>query len=48
MTTLAKIIVTAVMALLLFSCNFDLRLNPGVRGNGNVITENRTLKYLFP
>ena len=47
MTTLTKIIVTAVMALLFFSCNFDINFGPGVKGNGNVMTESRTLDTSF-
>ncbi len=47
MTTLAKIIVTVVMSLLLFSCNFDINFGPGVRGNGNVTTETRNLDASF-
>ena len=47
MTTLTKIIVTAVMALLFFSCNFDINFGTGVKGNGNVMTESRTLDAPF-
>ncbi len=47
MTTLAKIIVSIVMALLLFSCNFDINFGPGVKGNGNVMTETRNLDASF-
>lgn len=39
MSTLIKIIVTAILSLLLSSCNFGL----GVIGNGNVITKERTI-----
>ncbi len=47
MTTLTKIIVSIVIALLLFSCNFDINLGPGVRGNGEVVTETRDLDASF-
>ena len=47
MTTLIKIIVATVLSLMLFSCNFDLNLNPGVRGNGNVIKQDRTINNTF-
>ncbi|MCF7561260.1 DUF2807 domain-containing protein [Sabulilitoribacter multivorans] len=47
MTTLIKFIVAAVLSLTLFSCNFDINLNSGVTGNGDVITENRTLNEPF-
>ncbi|NND09981.1 MAG: DUF2807 domain-containing protein [Flavobacteriaceae bacterium] len=47
MTTLTKIIVSIVMALLLVSCNFDMNLGPGISGNGNVTTETRDLDASF-
>ena len=45
MTTLTKIIVTTLLALMAFSCNFDF--NPGIEGNGNVTTETRILNSDF-
>ena len=45
MTTLTKIIVTALLGALLTSCNFDMNL--GVKGNGNVITTDRELNGDF-
>lgn len=45
MTTLTKIIVTTLLALMAFSCNFDF--NPGIEGNGNVTTETRTINGEF-
>lgn len=47
MTTLIKIIVTAVLSLTLFSCNFDINLNSGIRGDGNVTIEDRTINESF-
>ena len=47
MTTLIKFIVATVLSLTLFSCNFDMNLNPGVRGNGEVVIENRTINESF-
>lgn len=50
MTTLTKIIVATLLAILsltLFSCNFDINMNPGVRGNGNVETVERTISEPF-
>lgn len=47
MTTLTKIIVATLMSLTLFSCNFDMHFNPGVRGNGNVQTETRNINESF-
>ncbi|MDG1731316.1 MAG: DUF2807 domain-containing protein [Algibacter sp.] len=47
MTTLVKFIVTTVISLTLFSCNFDMNLNSGIRGNGDVITEVRTINESF-
>jgi hypothetical protein len=41
MTTLTKILISIILGLLLFSCQFDI--NSGVRGNGNVTTEERSL-----
>lgn len=47
MTTLIKIIVTTILSLSLFSCNFDINFNSGVKGNGNVITEERSINEPF-
>ena len=43
MSTLIKVIVTAILSLFLSSCNFGL----GVMGNGNVITKERTISGHF-
>lgn len=47
MTTLTKIIVATLLSLSLFSCNFDMNFNPGVKGNGNVQIEDRTINESF-
>ena len=47
MTTLTKITIAILMSLLLFSCNFDINLNSGVTGNGNVSTQDRKLPENF-
>lgn len=47
MTTLSKIVVGTVLSLLLFSCNFDMNFMTGVKGNGNVQTENRSSNESF-
>ena len=47
MTTLAKIIVATLISLSLFSCNFDMNINSGVKGSGNVTIENRTITKPF-
>ncbi len=47
MTTLAKIIVATLLSLTLFSCNFDVNFNSGVRGDGNVQTEKRNITESF-
>ncbi len=47
MTTLTKIIVATLLSLTLFSCNFDINMNSGVRGNGNVQTVERTITESF-
>ncbi|PKQ45279.1 head GIN domain-containing protein [Confluentibacter flavum] len=46
MTTLTKIIVTTLLSLLFFSCNFDINFG-GVVGNGNVVEESRTINGSF-
>ena len=43
MCTIIKIIVTSILSLSLFSCNFNL----GVIGNGNVVTQERTIDSNF-
>lgn len=47
MTTLAKFIVATLLSLTLFSCNFDMNFSTGVRGNGNVQTEERAINESF-
>ncbi|MEC3908269.1 head GIN domain-containing protein [Tamlana sp. 2201CG12-4] len=47
MTTLIKIIVASILSLTLFSCNFDINLNPGVKGNGKVVIEERSINQPF-
>ncbi len=47
MTTLCKILVTTILSLLLFSCNLDMNFGAGIKGNGTVKIENRTLNQSF-
>lgn len=47
MSTLIKLIIATVLSLTLFSCNFDVNFNSGVKGNGNVITEDRNINKPF-
>lgn len=47
MTTLIKIIVLTALSLTCLSCNFDINLNSGVNGNGEVITEERDINGTF-
>lgn len=47
MATLTKITITILLSIMLMSCNFDFNLNPGVKGNGNVSTVERTLEGDF-
>ena len=47
MTTLSRIIIISIISFLLLSCNFSMNLGPGVDGNGNVVTEERTISPDF-
>ena len=47
MTTLIKIIVTTLLSISLFSCNFDMSFGTGVQGDGNVQLEDRSLNQPF-
>lgn len=47
MTTLTKIIVATILSLTAMSCNFDMNFSTGVRGNGDVVTEERKLSESF-
>lgn len=47
MTTLIRIVVTSILSLLMFSCNFNMNWNGGVKGNGNVVMETRTVNSSF-
>ncbi|WP_353777831.1 DUF2807 domain-containing protein [Winogradskyella sp. 3972H.M.0a.05] len=47
MATLTKLIVSTILGLLMMSCNFDMNFNPGVKGNGIVTTETRSVEGEF-
>ena len=47
MTTLTKLIVSTIFALLLFSCEFNGNWTTGIKGNGNVRTQERILNNEF-
>lgn len=47
MTTLIRIIVTSILSLLMFSCNFNMNWSTGVKGNGNVVMETREVTESF-
>jgi len=47
MTTLTKIIVSTALAMLMFSCNMNFNLGPGVSGNGIVVTDERPVNESF-
>ena len=47
MTTITKIIVSTVLAILLFSCDFGINIGPGISGNGNVVNDQRQLNESF-
>lgn len=38
---ITKIIVTTLVAILFSACKFDIDLGPGLKGDGNVVTETR-------
>lgn len=47
MITLARFIAIAIVSILATSCHFDMNFNNGVKGNGNVITEERDVDESF-
>ena len=47
MNTLAKLIISSILAMLMLSCNFDLNFDTGIVGNGEVMTEERNLNAEF-
>ena len=47
MTTITKIIVATILAMLMLSCDFGINIGPGVSGNGNVVTDQRPLNESF-
>ena len=42
-----RVIIATIVALLLTSCRYDIDLGDGIDGNGNVITEKRTINESF-
>jgi len=47
MNTLAKLITSSILAMLMLSCNFDFNIDAGITGDGNVITETRAVNQDF-
>jgi len=47
MTTLTKIIVSTILAMLMLSCNLGINFGPGISGNGNVVTDERVPNESF-
>jgi len=47
MNTLIRIIVTTILSISIFSCNFSLNLGAGVDGNRNVVTKDRDISSNF-
>lgn len=47
MTTLTKLIVSTILAILLFSCEFNMDYATGIQGSGHVITTERTVNSDF-
>ncbi|MCV6630878.1 MAG: DUF2807 domain-containing protein [Flavobacteriaceae bacterium] len=43
MTTVAKFLITVIISLLFMSCNLDINIGEGVKGNGNVSSESRAI-----
>lgn len=44
---IAKAVLIAILALFVTSCKYDIDLGPGIDGNGNVVTEKRTISESF-
>ncbi|MDG3581696.1 MULTISPECIES: head GIN domain-containing protein [Galbibacter] len=47
MSTLIKVIVALVISIFLTSCNFDINFSGGIKGNGEVVTQNREATQTF-
>lgn len=47
MTTVTKIIVSIILAMLMLSCDLGINIGPGVSGNGNVVSDERRLNDTF-
>ena len=47
MSSLVKIILAAFISIFLVSCNLDINLGEGEKGNGNVVSENRNTSESF-
>ena len=47
MSTLIRLIITSIVSILMLSCNFSMNFGEGVDGNGNVISQDRTISKDF-
>ncbi|MBC2845771.1 head GIN domain-containing protein [Winogradskyella flava] len=47
MSTLVRIVITSILSILMLSCNFSMNLGPGVDGDRNVVTMDRTISSDF-
>jgi hypothetical protein len=47
MTTIVKFLITLLLGIILTSCKFDYNIVSGIKGNGNVITQERYLNKVF-
>lgn len=47
MSTLARIIISSIISLLMLSCNFSMNIGNGINGNGNVVDTDRTISNDF-
>ena len=47
MNTLARIIITSIVSILMLSCNFSMHIGEGIDGNGNVVNTDRDISDTF-
>ncbi|MCT4628282.1 head GIN domain-containing protein [Winogradskyella sp.] len=47
MSTLVRVVVTTILSILMLSCNFSVGFGPGIDGNRNVVTQERSISDDF-